>query len=197
MDSVVSSTTGAAAAIGSITNMKRPSSSHHIATTISDGGPQEAKLKQYDSVFVHDRDALCDLGAPEHRDVVLPIDFHVQEQTYQKKIQYLTQQNDFLKQYAERILIQLKQANGDHELKTVMEYGVLGVDKQGEGEDGEVDSFHHPPWFSNEEYMSPLLIAYDKNIQEMQTLLERNRQTIEMKVKQTEAMALENEQLRV
>ena len=102
----------------------------------------------------------ADLGTIESREIVLPIDFRSQEQSYQRKIQQLTKANDFLKVYTEKALFVLKDLLTKHgEIEKVKNLSNIV-------EEAQVPE-NIPPWFTSEEYMQPLLTAYDIRLKEM------------------------------
>ncbi|KAG6610075.1 Transcription factor IIIB 90 kDa subunit [Phytophthora cinnamomi] len=102
----------------------------------------------------------------------------------------LADERDFLRSYAERLLVQLRgllQRYGELErLKT------LADATQSEDEPHE----RLAPWLTASEYTNPLLQAYDLKIQELETALVDNKKAIDRVAARAEGLAKENTTLR-
>ncbi|KAG7389606.1 hypothetical protein PHYPSEUDO_010003 [Phytophthora pseudosyringae] len=98
----------------------------------------------------------------------------------------LADERDFLRGYAERLLVQLRgllQRYGEMErLQT------LADATQGDEEPHE----RLAPWLTASEYTNPLLQAYDLKIQELETALVDNKKTVDRVAARAEGLAKEN-----
>eukprot|EP00644_Phytophthora_capsici_P010545 jgi/Phyca11/116066/e_gw1.30.255.1 len=101
----------------------------------------------------------------------------------------LADERDFLRSYAERLLVQLRgllQRYGELErLKTLTDT------TQSDEENDRL-----APWLTSSEYTNPLLQAYDLKIQELESSLLDNKKSIDQVVARAEALAKENTTLR-
>ncbi|RHY13635.1 hypothetical protein DYB36_011906, partial [Aphanomyces astaci] len=122
------------------------------------GGPQEERSRRLM------RDPMMDAPTKE-REFVLPVDFRMQEETYQEKFAAQHEEITFLKTYIEKLLNQLRRVLVKHneleQLQTLCDPTTTHV-----ADDGE-DSMTPPPWFTSKEYMSPLFAAYEGRIKEL------------------------------
>ncbi|EGZ16001.1 hypothetical protein PHYSODRAFT_334198 [Phytophthora sojae] len=102
----------------------------------------------------------------------------------------LADERDFLRGYAERLLVQLRgllQRYGELErLKTLADAA------QSEEEPHE----RLAPWLTASEYTNPLLQAYDLKIQELETAMVDNKKAIDRVAARAESLAKENTTLR-
>ncbi|POM71355.1 Hypothetical protein PHPALM_12088 [Phytophthora palmivora] len=102
----------------------------------------------------------------------------------------LADERDFLRSYAERLLVQLRgllQRYGELErLKTLTDA------TQSEDEPHE----RLAPWLTASEYTNPLLQAYDLKIQELETALVDNKKAMDRVASRAEGLARENTTLR-
>lgn len=161
----------------------------------SSAGPQQDRTKKtsMNSKLRNNRES--DLGALDNRELLSPVDFHAQEQTYQEKIQYLTRDNSFLKEYVEKILKELKRVlikHGEADALNMHSNQVLQHDPLLEDPVGNAG----PPWFTNEEYMNPLLMAYDARIKELEKSCHETDKHVEAFMNQAESITKENEHLK-
>ena len=143
------------------------------------GGPQEERSRRF-------LQSNSDLGIVDKREVVLPIDFQTQEQAYTRRLNQLGEENEFLKGYVERVLGELKRVLIKHGQVDELRKD-LAIEQENEGTS--------PPWFTSEEYMNPLLAAYDLRLKEMEGTCESTRQEFRAIEGKAEAIAAENEQL--
>jgi hypothetical protein len=102
----------------------------------------------------------------------------------------LSDERDFLRSYAERLLVQLRtllQRHGELErLKTLADAA------QSDEEPHE----RLAPWLTASEYTNPLLQAYDAKILELETALTDNKKAMDRAAARAEGLAKENTALR-
>ncbi|CAK5211284.1 unnamed protein product [Aphanomyces euteiches] len=124
------------------------------------GGPQDERTKR---LF---RD---NVEAPvKEKEFIVPVDFRVQEETYQEKFHAQHEEIQFLKNYIERILNQLRRVLVKHdELEQLQSLCDPMIAHVNPAEDDETHSLVSPPWFTSKEYMSPLFAAYESRIKEL------------------------------
>lgn len=136
-----------------------------------------------------------DLGIVESEDIVLPMDGIASEQLYQRKLQKVEQENMFLKKYIQRILSELKRVLVKHGEYDVLRQNNLYKNNASPLMEEESHKIH-PPWFTSEEYMNPVLLAYDGRMAELEKSCDTAKMELESLTKQAESIVLENEQLR-
>ncbi|KAG7394353.1 hypothetical protein PHYBOEH_005285 [Phytophthora boehmeriae] len=102
----------------------------------------------------------------------------------------LADERDFLRGYAERLLVQLRtllQRYGELEkLNTLADVG----------QDDETTADRLAPWLTASEYTNPLLQAYDLKIQELEVAVGDNKKAMDRAVARAEGLAKENTALR-
>ncbi|OQR97602.1 hypothetical protein ACHHYP_10173 [Achlya hypogyna] len=151
------------------------------------GGPQDERSKR-----LLQRTDIFDRPLPKERDIVVPVDFRVQEDAYQEKLAAQTDELAFLKKYVERILNQLRRVLVKHNELEQLQQLCDPVALQADDEPAPSPS---PPWFTSKEYMSPLFIAYESRIKDLEANCEKHKRDLEAFVGQADAMAKENERL--
>ncbi|CAK4716192.1 unnamed protein product [Aphanomyces euteiches] len=152
------------------------------------GGPQEERTKR---LF---RD---NVEAPmKEKEFVVPVDFRVQEETYQEKFHAQHEEIQFLKNYIERILNQLRRVLVKHdELEQLQSLCDPMIAHVNPAEDDETHSLVSPPWFTSKEYMSPLFAAYESRIKELEGVCEKYRTDIDSFASQVHTLAADNDRL--
>ncbi|KAK1945139.1 hypothetical protein P3T76_003672 [Phytophthora citrophthora] len=101
----------------------------------------------------------------------------------------LADERDFLRSYAERLLVQLR--------GLLQRYGELDRLKTfTDTTQNDEENDRLAPWLTSSEYTSPLLQAYDLKIQELESSLLDNKKSIDQVVARAEALAKENTTLR-
>ncbi|KAF0696299.1 Aste57867_12932 [Aphanomyces stellatus] len=157
------------------------------------GGPQEERSKR---LFREPADA--PFPTTKEREFVVPVDFRVQEETYQEKVSAQNDEIAFLKSYIERILNQLRRVLIKHDeldqLQTLCDPTRAQFNPADDDDDGD-GSLASPPWFSSKEYMSPLFAAYESRIKELETTCEKTRKDMDSFVAQASHLATENDRL--
>ncbi|ETW03017.1 hypothetical protein, variant 1 [Aphanomyces invadans] len=151
------------------------------------GGPQEERSRRLM------RDPLMDPPARE-REFVVPVDFRMQEETYQEKLAVQHEEITFLKSYIEKLLNQLRRVLVKHneleQLQTLCDPTTACVTDEGED-----SSMVPPPWFTSKEYMSPLFAAYEGRIKELDIMCEKHRKDLDAFVVHAQSLALDNDRL--
>ena len=127
------------------------------------------------------------VGQSMEDEIVLPLDFHSQETTYQKRIKALTRDNDFLKGYVQRVMGELKHL--------LIKHGDLSSLDMEITQDND-NSIDLPPWFMNQDYMNPILSSYDVRIQELENIHTTSQDQLQHFQKQMTSISNENESLR-
>ncbi|RHY32130.1 hypothetical protein DYB32_002836 [Aphanomyces invadans] len=117
------------------------------------------------------------------REFVVPVDFRMQEETYQEKLAVQHEEITFLKSYIEKLLNQLRRVLVKHneleQLQTLCDPTTACVTDEGED-----SSMVPPPWFTSKEYMSPLFAAYEGRIKELNNLLVEQRSLVESELEE-------------
>ncbi|ETV67498.1 hypothetical protein, variant 2 [Aphanomyces astaci] len=150
------------------------------------GGPQEERSRRLM------RDPMMDAPTKE-REFVVPVDFRMQEETYQEKFAAQHEEITFLKTYIEKLLNQLRRVLVKHneleQLQTLCDPTTTHV-----ADDGE-DSMTPPPWFTSKEYMSPLFAAYEGRIKELESTCDKHRKDLDAFVAHATSLTSENDRL--
>ncbi|RHY17086.1 hypothetical protein DYB25_008657, partial [Aphanomyces astaci] len=150
------------------------------------GGPQEERSRRLM------RDPMMDAPTKE-REFVLPVDFRMQEETYQEKFAAQHEEITFLKTYIEKLLNQLRRVLVKHneleQLQTLCDPTTTHV-----ADDGE-DSMTPPPWFTSKEYMSPLFAAYEGRIKELESTCDKHRKDLDAFVVHATSLTSDNDRL--
>ncbi|RHZ39426.1 hypothetical protein DYB31_002176 [Aphanomyces astaci] len=150
------------------------------------GGPQEERSRRLM------RDPMMDAPTKE-REFVVPVDFRMQEETYQEKFAAQHEEITFLKTYIEKLLNQLRRVLVKHneleQLQTLCDPTTTHV-----ADDGE-DSMTPPPWFTSKEYMSPLFAAYEGRIKELESTCDKHRKDLDAFVVHATSLTSDNDRL--